>query len=197
MGNINMTKKKKNKEIPEIVHIKTIHMDNHADISIDLDKTNNEITIHMKNHEIHQYLRHRVRYGRFTYDPLNKYKVSVTNRLSNIINADKELSNFIEERKDRAIETFISVTAMPSKSSSLKKIYHQLLGDLYRTSTPDVDNFTKTLFDISNTLLWNDDAQVYKHSIVKNFGKMDETLFKIKYMEDTSMYNSGRLKRTK
>lgn len=45
---------------------------------------------------------------------------------------------------------------------------------LYKTTTPDVDNLMKSVFDALNGVLWKDDALIAESHVVKTFAALSE-----------------------
>lgn len=173
--------RKKTREVPLIISQKTSHMKDDADVNVWIFGQDS-IRMVINNHEVHQYLRHRSSgFSNNRYDPLSTYKKSLEKRIKNIIKLDDELSEFIEKNKHRPVKTTLRVSRIPSKTASLKTNALRLAGVIKRIEVPDVDNFTKTIFDACNTIMWNDDAQVYEHTVIKDYDTQDSTLLVIEY----------------
>lgn len=54
-------------------------------------------------------------------------------------------------------------------SWSKKKQAQALAGELLPTTKPDIDNVVKAVFDGCNGVLWRDDVQAYRLSVVKRY----------------------------
>lgn len=54
-------------------------------------------------------------------------------------------------------------------SWSKKKQAAALAGELLPTTKPDIDNVVKAVFDGCNGVLWRDDVQAYRLSVVKRY----------------------------
>jgi len=182
---------KKSRQIPLIVGVKTEDI---KKSEIDLSLDNNKLTIKFYNHEVHQYLRHRT--GRYVnYDPLGKYKKAIEERISNHIELNPHIKDFIDQNKDLPVKVNILVQSLPSKSNSTKSIFYMLLGKIYKIKTPDIDNYQKTLFDVSNKLLWEDDAQIYEVTARKQYGQSNYTEFSITYEDIDKDLLKGTIKK--
>ena len=57
-------------------------------------------------------------------------------------------------------------------SWSKKKQAAALAGELLPTTKPDIDNVVKAVFDGCNGVLWRDDVQAYRLSVVKRYSAM-------------------------
>lgn len=70
---------------------------------------------------------------------------------------------------DKPLEVWIYVYKQPLKSWSKKLIARATRGLVLADKKPDVDNYTKSVLDASNKLLFNDDKQVVSLHVIKAY----------------------------
>lgn len=140
------------------------------------------------NKEIMKY--HRTRTTRFSsrvYDPAGSYK----NHLRKMIVTSMENNGILidDEMKKLPIKVELVVGTKPVKSgNSIVKIALMLAGKVFKTKTPDVDNYQKTCFDTLNGVLFEDDRQIVEANVKKVYSKEDFTHIIIHYYRDMSEY---------
>lgn len=70
---------------------------------------------------------------------------------------------------DKPLEVWIYVYKQPLKSWSKKLIARATRGLVLADKKPDVDNYTKSVLDASNGVLFNDDKQVVSLHVIKAY----------------------------
>lgn len=164
--------------LKELGAVKTTFSPEHRILTIEL------------NLEIIKYHRHRSnnRFG-ITYDPMGTYKKVLKNLIAESLTA-----NGIE-LTDELMEAPLSVKTVyakpPVKSgNSIKKLMTMLAGLWFRVSTPDIDNFQKTTFDVLNKLVWKDDAQIWKIESQKIYSATERTFISVIYNRQPELTTS-------
>lgn len=127
---------------------------------------------------------HRNRSGMHsTYDPMSSYKRNLKAMITKSLNSND--ISIPEDWKENPLEVECYFVNTPTKSGNgIGKIALMLKNLVMRTKYPDVDNFTKTAFDVLNTLAWIDDAQVVSSTSKKLYGYEEKTVIVIKYLDD-------------
>lgn len=76
---------------------------------------------------------------------------------------------------DRAVTLEINCYFEPPKSYTLKKLKQISNGQLQYIKKPDVDNLAKTVLDALNGIAYNDDSQVIKMIVSKEYSDTAHT----------------------
>ena len=165
------------------------HFERLKDANIKTTLEDNKLTI-MMDQEIVKYHRNRSTRFNVMYDPMSKYKRLLENKINDSFKNNNIIIN------EKLLYSPIKVTGyfnnLPSKSSgSNRQIGYMLKNVLYRTKTPDIDNFQKTAFDILNKIAWNDDAQIIEVHMYKNYNINESTKLVIEYIEEENI--TGRI----
>ena len=133
---------------------------------------------------------HRTRTTRFrsrVYDPAGSYK----NHLRKMIITSMENNGILidDEMKKLPVKVELIVGTKPVKSgNSINKIALMLAGKVFKTKTPDVDNYQKTCFDTLNGVLFEDDRQIVEANVKKVYSKEEFTNIIVHYYRDMSEY---------
>lgn len=84
---------------------------------------------------------------------------------------------------DKPLEVWIYVYKQPLKSWSKKLIAKATRGLVLADKKPDVDNYTKSVLDASNKLLFNDDKQVVSLHVIKAYAPKAFVVIEIEELE--------------
>jgi Holliday junction resolvase RusA-like endonuclease len=74
-----------------------------------------------------------------------------------------------------AVSARVEIEVEPPQRTSKKLRKMMLDGEVFPTATPDVDNIAKAIFDACNGVVYLDDKQVVKLSMMKRYGERDVT----------------------
>lgn len=84
---------------------------------------------------------------------------------------------------DKPLEVWIYVYKQPLKSWSKKLIAKATRGLVLASKKPDVDNYTKSVLDASNGLLFSDDKQVVSLHVLKAYAPEAFVVIEIEELE--------------
>lgn len=84
---------------------------------------------------------------------------------------------------DKPVEIELQVYRKLPKSWSKKKKKQALDGQVWATTKPDVDNYIKCVLDAANGHLFEDDSQVIKLTVSKQYAEEPHLLIKLKEIE--------------
>lgn len=133
--------------------------------------------------------------GDIFYNPLDSYmKYFKRNVIQLMLNEGINI-----EDKDGPVSIDIEIHKTPPISWSIKKRLNCIRGLIKPTTKPDNDNYEKTVFDIFNKVLYNDDGQVYSNKTEKFYSIIEKTIINIKLYKnlvDDSGKMSKELKET-
>ena len=140
------------------------------------------------NKEIMKYHRNRTSFrSSRTYDPMGSYKDYITKMIKKALENGSVIID--EDMMKAPVKVEIVVGTKPVKSgNSILKIALMLAKKIFRIKTPDIDNYIKTCFDISNKVLFEDDRQVVEVNAKKVYHKDEFTHMIIHYYRDMSEY---------
>ena len=82
-----------------------------------------------------------------------------------------------------AVQAWVEIEVEPPISFSKKKRAAALAGEVFPMSGGDIDNIAKAIFDACNGVVYLDDKQVVKLSMMKRYGERDITTVSFQSME--------------
>lgn len=82
-----------------------------------------------------------------------------------------------------AVQAWVEIEIEPPASFSKKRRTAALAGEVFPTVKPDADNVIKAIFDACNGVVYLDDKQVVKLSMMKRYGERDITTVSFQAME--------------
>lgn len=82
-----------------------------------------------------------------------------------------------------AVQAWVEIEVEPPASFSKKKRAAALSGEVFPMSGGDIDNIAKAIFDACNGVVYLDDKQVVKLSMMKRYGERDITTVSFQSME--------------
>lgn len=115
------------------------------------------------------------------YDPLSGYKKFIKNIINNYIYSLK--NSEIQFPYDGPVRSIMYIYKKPNKTESLKDKFIKILYKLPVLSKPDIDNVEKTIWDICNGLVYQDDNQIYSTKTIKKYSDCNKTIIKLYFEE--------------
>jgi Holliday junction resolvase RusA-like endonuclease len=107
--------------------------------------------------------------------------------------ATKEAEGFIRHQAAQAmtgqevlrgaVQAWVEVEIEPPQKTSKKMRKSMMDGEVFPTKKPDMDNVIKAIFDACNGVVYLDDKQVVKLSMMKRYGERDITTVSFQAME--------------
>jgi len=82
-----------------------------------------------------------------------------------------------------AVQAWVEVEIEPPQNTSKKLRKSMMDGEVFPTKKPDMDNVIKAIFDACNGVVYLDDKQVVKLSMMKRYGERDITTVSFQSME--------------
>ena len=125
------------------------------------------------------------------YDPLAGYKKVIENKIKEYIN-NTNLSIYPYGGPCRSV---ITIYKKPKKTLSIIDKFIYITQNLPVMVKPDIDNVEKTVWDIFNGIVIEDDSQIYSSKTVKRFSKEDKTIIKLYLEEENPMIKQLKLEK--
>lgn len=82
-----------------------------------------------------------------------------------------------------AVQAWVEVEIEPPQKTSKKLRKSMMDGEVFPTKKPDADNVLKAILDACNGVVYLDDKQVVKLSMMKRYGERDITTVSFQAME--------------
>lgn len=82
-----------------------------------------------------------------------------------------------------AVQAWVEIEVEPPASFSKKKRAAALAGEVFPMVAPDLDNIAKSILDACNGVVYLDDKQVVKLSVIKSYSERDVTTVSFQAME--------------
>jgi Holliday junction resolvase RusA-like endonuclease len=82
-----------------------------------------------------------------------------------------------------AVQVWIEIEVEPPTKFSKRMRASALAGEVFPTVKPDADNVLKAILDACNGVVYLDDKQVVKLSMMKRYGERDITTVSFQSME--------------
>jgi Holliday junction resolvase RusA-like endonuclease len=125
--------------------------------------------------------------GKFTkvYDPQEKLKQEMKKSLSLFVklNESDELEDYFSLPLSVSLSYHMSIPVSDSNASKNAKLWHFINPSV----KPDIDNLIKWSLDLSNLILWKDDAQIVNLSASQIYSKNPCTIIEIKTIKEIKM----------
>lgn len=109
----------------------------------------------------------------YTPSKTKKYENTLRSYMTNVMQ--------VRDIYKKAIDVEINIEIIPPKTKINTKKSKELflMGELYPTVKPDIDNYAKAILDAMNGIVFRDDAQIINLNITKRYSQTNNIIVKV------------------